>query len=60
MKVKFGARCLGMNDADEEIFEFDDDVTEKELEESLRDFAIRATSFESWFYKCDDKGNEII
>jgi len=59
MKIKFGARCIGMNEAEEEIFEFDDNTDDKKIEEALSDFAVDATHFEKWFYKCDDNGNKI-
>ncbi len=51
MKVKFGARCNGMNEADIDIEEVPDDTSDKDLEDMAREHGETVTGFDYWYEK---------
>lgn len=50
-KIKFGARCTGMNQTYIDEFEVDNDTSDEEIEFLVKEQAIQATSFEFWWEK---------
>jgi hypothetical protein len=53
-RVRFGARCNGMNEADTTEWDEVKEVTDEELEDMARDHGITSTGFECWFEKEDE------
>lgn len=49
MKIRFGARCTGMNEPDIAIIEVDEDIDGEKIDEMALDHAVNATGLDYWY-----------
>ena len=49
MKIQVSARCIGMSEPAEEIYDVDDNTNEQDLEEIAREHGNLVTGYEYWY-----------